>query len=180
MGTLFVDNIKHQSSQGSGTITVGASGEKVDLGTGVTGGTLTNTPSFRVHPSSGQTVSNASWTKVTFDTETWDTDSAFASNKYTCPSGKDGKYVFSYGGYFGSAVDQKIIAFRLYKNGSAFNRTYVQQSNSGTSGEIPNASVVMSLVAGDYVEVYVYQNNGGDRTLDSNYTRFEGYRLIGI
>ena len=139
-----------------------------------------NTPSFRVHPSSGQTVSNASWTKVTFDTETWDTDSAFASNKFTVPSGKDGKYVFSYGGYFGSPVDQKIIAFRLYKNGSFVNRTYVQQSNSGTSGEIPNASVVMSLVAGDYIEVYVYQNYGGDRTLDSNYTRFEGFRLIGV
>ena len=139
-----------------------------------------NTPAFRVHPSSGQSVNNNSWTKVTFSTETWDTDSAFASNKFTVPSGKDGKYVFSYGGYFGSQVDQKIIAFRLYKNGSAVNRTYVQQSNSGTSGEIPNACVVMSLVAGDYVEVYVYQNTGATKTLDSNYTRFEGFKLIGI
>ena len=31
MSDLFVDNIKHQSSQGSGTITIGASGEKVVL-----------------------------------------------------------------------------------------------------------------------------------------------------
>ena len=29
MGTIFVDNLKHQSSQGSGTITLGASGETV-------------------------------------------------------------------------------------------------------------------------------------------------------
>ena len=36
MGTLFVDNIKQQSSQGSGTITIGASGETVALGSGVT------------------------------------------------------------------------------------------------------------------------------------------------
>ena len=36
MGTLFVDNLKHQSSQGSGTITIGASGETVALGSGVT------------------------------------------------------------------------------------------------------------------------------------------------
>jgi len=35
MGTLFVDNIKHQSSQGSGTITVGASGETVAPASGV-------------------------------------------------------------------------------------------------------------------------------------------------
>ena len=31
MSDIFVDNIKHQSSQGSGTITLGASGEKVVL-----------------------------------------------------------------------------------------------------------------------------------------------------
>ena len=36
MSDLFVDNIKHQSSQGSGTITLGASGETVNVPTGVT------------------------------------------------------------------------------------------------------------------------------------------------
>ena len=47
MSDIFVDNIKHQSSQGSGTITLGASGEKVDLGA-TAGGTLTNRPAFDV------------------------------------------------------------------------------------------------------------------------------------
>tara|TARA_B100001287_G_C22443691_1_gene417169 strand:- start:83 stop:670 length:588 start_codon:yes stop_codon:yes gene_type:complete len=36
MGTLFVDNIKHESAQGSGTITLGASGETVQAASGVT------------------------------------------------------------------------------------------------------------------------------------------------
>jgi len=42
MGTVFVDNIKHQSSQGSGTITIGASGETIALASGasVTGNGL--------------------------------------------------------------------------------------------------------------------------------------------
>ena len=31
MSDLFVDNIKHQSSQGSGTITIGASGETINV-----------------------------------------------------------------------------------------------------------------------------------------------------
>ena len=35
MSDIFVDNIKHQSSQGSGTITVGASGETVAPASGV-------------------------------------------------------------------------------------------------------------------------------------------------
>ena len=36
MGTIFVDNLKHQSSQGSGTITIGASGETINIPTGST------------------------------------------------------------------------------------------------------------------------------------------------
>ena len=38
MGTLFVDNIKHESAQGSGTITLGASGETVALASGASVG----------------------------------------------------------------------------------------------------------------------------------------------
>jgi len=34
MGTIFVDEIKHQSAQGSGTITIGASGETVAVASG--------------------------------------------------------------------------------------------------------------------------------------------------
>jgi len=34
MSDLFVDNIKHQSSQGSGTITIGASGETIQAASG--------------------------------------------------------------------------------------------------------------------------------------------------
>ena len=38
MGTLFVDNIKHESAQGSGTITLGASGETVAMASGASVG----------------------------------------------------------------------------------------------------------------------------------------------
>ncbi len=38
MGTVFVDNIKHQSAQGSGTITLGASGETIALASGASVG----------------------------------------------------------------------------------------------------------------------------------------------
>src|SRR5210317_1365429 len=39
-----------------------------------------NTPSFYAYLGSNQTISNATDTKITLDTEGWDTDSAFASN----------------------------------------------------------------------------------------------------
>jgi hypothetical protein len=49
MSKLFVDEIVHQSSQGSGTITIGASGESVT----VPNGSLTgqNYPAFSVYAS---------------------------------------------------------------------------------------------------------------------------------
>ena len=48
MGTIFVDNIKQQSSQGSGTITIGASGETVALASGVKQSNLL-TPALSVY-----------------------------------------------------------------------------------------------------------------------------------
>ena len=61
MGTLFVDNIKQQSSQGSGTITLGASGETIALASGasVTGNGLvgiTMTDSWRITTSTNEST----------------------------------------------------------------------------------------------------------------------------
>jgi len=179
MGTLFVDNLKHQSAQGSGTITIGASGEKVDLGTGVSGGTLTNTPAFRVYKNANQSIANSTFTKVTFQVEDYDTDNAFASDKFTVPSGKAGKYAFQYGGWFGGAVDNKVIAFRLYKNGSALNRTYTQSTISTGHVPVVNGVSSLDLAVGDYVELYIIQDTGSSQDLNAAYTRFEGHRLIG-
>ena len=47
-----------------------------------------NTPAFAVTKSADQTVSDNTLTTITFDTEDFDTDAAFASNKFTCPSDK--------------------------------------------------------------------------------------------
>ena len=98
-GTLKVSNI--QTSSGSGTITIGQSGETISVPSGATinlssatqTGVGIDGPSFRAYQSSSQSISNATNTQVTLDTEDWDTDSAFASNTFTCPSGKAGKYI---------------------------------------------------------------------------------------
>lgn len=51
MGTIYVDEIKHQSAQGSGTITLGASGETVAIAAGATAsgfGGITSTSQYRL------------------------------------------------------------------------------------------------------------------------------------
>ena len=74
-GTLKVSNI--QTSSGSGTITLGQSGETVTIASGVTQTVAVNTPAFSAYMDSNQTLSNASFTLVNYDTETLDTNSAF-------------------------------------------------------------------------------------------------------
>ena len=72
MGTIFVDNIKQQSSQGSGTITIGASGETVALGSGVTPsgnfGNLVHIKTITLSSSSSAITFLNSDADVTFDT----------------------------------------------------------------------------------------------------------------
>jgi hypothetical protein len=55
-----------------------------------------NTPAFEVHGSgSAQSISDNTFQKITIlDTEIFDTDTAFASDKFTVPTGKGGKYFF--------------------------------------------------------------------------------------
>ena len=136
-----------------------------------------NKPAFRVYKNANQSIANNAWTKVTFQVEDYDTDNAFASDKFTVPSGKAGKYAFQYGGWFGGAVDNKVIAFRLYKNGSFQNLTYTQSTISTSHVPVVNGVSSLDLAVGDYVELYIIQDTGSSQDLNATYTRFEGFRI---
>jgi hypothetical protein len=169
-GTLKVGTIT--TSSGSGTITIPS-------GVSLSGGGIDNTPAFRVTNSSVQSIPNNTWTKVTFDTEDYDTDTAFASSTFTVPSGEAGKYIFNWIVY--SEVDSgEGVSSRLYINSSADNKTYARAMSSG-SGEatLNTASVTVSLSAADTVELYMYQNKGSAQNNNVSYTNFGGYKLIG-
>ena len=92
-GTLKVSNI--QTSSGSGTITLGQSGETVDFsnGTITLNSSMKATPAFEAYRSSNQTPSNNTLTKVQFNTEILDTDSCYdnSTNHRFTPT-KAGKY----------------------------------------------------------------------------------------
>jgi len=145
----------------------------------VTGAGGANTPAFKAYYDGTQTINNNSATKVTvYGTEEYDTDNAFASSRFTVPSGKAGRYMF-----FASISDDsanenntKTITMYLYKNGSASigNNTklfpsYAQMQVFGHD----------TLAEGDYVEVYVYQSTGSSISFDGNErVFFSGFRLI--
>jgi hypothetical protein len=189
MSDIFVDNIKHQSSQGSGTITLGASGEKVDLGA-TAGGTLTNRPAFDVTLSANygtaEGLTNNAYNLIPFDTETWDTDSAYNNSTYrfTCPSGKDGKYFFYLGIYADPNADNQTrdAIAAIYKNGSLYRQQRARPNQSAYSRYEPiYIAQPISLSANDYVEPYFYglDSNTGHKLIALN-CFFGGYRLIGV
>ena len=186
MGTIFVDNLKHQSSQGSGTITIGASGETINIPTGSTidlsnstvtlNSSMKSTPSFQAYLSSNQSIGVNTTTTVAIDTEEFDTDSAFnvSNYRFTVPSGKAGKYFF-YGGitmanFFAYAVAE------IAKNGSAIRRGVAIRNDA--SGVTVNALADLSV--GDYITLSAYQDQSGQvLQSNSNFTYFGGFRLIG-
>ena len=133
----------------------------------------TNTPNFHVEDNAQQALSNASATKLSFQTENYDSDSAFSSDKFTVPTGEAGKYWFY--GYWALHEGDDFNNFRiyLYKNGSSIASFSTVHDNY----ESIQISRVLELSEGDYVEVYAYQNSGltGNTLGDSE---FQGFKLI--
>ena len=66
MGTIFVDNLEPQSGT---SLTLGASGDTIALASGASQTLAVNTPSFLAYINSGQSISNNTFTVVSFDTE---------------------------------------------------------------------------------------------------------------
>ena len=140
-----------------------------------------NTPSFSAVKNANQNLSDAVTAKITFETEEFDTDSAFASSRFTVPSGKAGKYLFTSSLYFthGSANSLYTLNNYIYKNGSA-----VKQDNDylnyGFTVQTMQVVTILDLSADDYIEIYGATNSNGNTPVveQSNATFFQGFKLI--
>jgi hypothetical protein len=177
-GTLKVGTIT--TSSGSGTITIGQSGETVSFPTGVnlSGNGITNTPSFAA--TATHTLTTGVLEKITFDTEIYDTNNAYDATtnfRFTVPSNQAGKYIF-YGQFLTSSVvdDGNLVGVYIYKNGSSFLRMY-DWSPATNKAVGASVSTVLDLVESDYIEIYGYQDSGTNSTLSN--TMFYGYKLLG-
>ena len=146
---------------------------------------LGNTPAFMVVMGSDDTIANSTFTKATFDTEVFDTNSAFASNKFTVPANEGGKYIFFAHIYVTSVDDTNRVEGRIYKNGSDAGGTSTGSSTVRWYSVGSNLDMDMGfswigdLAAADYIELYVQQTNGDSQTLYRT-TWLAGYKLIGV
>ena len=152
-----------------------------------------NTPSFSATNNTTLSLSNATDTLMTFQTENFDTDNAYdntAGNyKFTVPSGKAGKYYFTACVYFynttvNNSILEAIVFFK--KNGTNVKYNVFRPAQSGSSGSTCHAtstiiSTVLDLAVGDYVQCYVsLWVSSGNPTVTSNTVNnyFEGFKLL--
>ena len=189
MGTIKTTNI--QSITGSGTVTIGQSGETITVPSGATinlsnatqtgvGGV--NTPAFFAHADANQVISNNSYTKVEIDTEVVDTDSKFDVSNYRFTPGTVGYYVIGGHARFDSNSTSNDTRIAIYKNGSSYYQLVKRMENVFSL----SINQVVYFDSDDYVELYVYHTRGsnmsinGSDPMDSTAATFYGYKLIGV
>jgi len=179
-------------STNTSTITLGVSGDTVNVPSGVTinnNGTQTGfggdlTPAFSAYLSANQVASDASWTKVQCNTEIYDTDNCYdnATNYRFTPTtaGKYFLYCQIYGDV-GNANDWNYTITILRKNGASIKSARIDLRNSpGREGSTFLSTVVDMNGSTDYVELWgqVYaQDNAGMLFLNTE-TYFGGYKII--
>jgi hypothetical protein len=144
-----------------------------------------NTPAFFVYPTTSQTATHNTVSKITFGTESYDTDSAFASSRFTVPSGGAGKYYIYASVYTEAAANGTLETAQSYIyingvskfiNANDFRTNQIRSFTTTISGSF-------DLTVGDYVEIYQYYYssalaNGTYGSGDTGGTYFGGFKLI--
>jgi hypothetical protein len=165
---------------GSNTITLPASTGTVltsvspasDLPSSIKG------PAFSAYCSSTQSISNATNTKIQFQTEEFDTNSNYDNTtNYRFTPTVAGYYQISGAISYQSAVSG-ICLVSIYKNGSEIKR--LPQLNASLYG-LSGSALVYCNGSTDYIEMYCYQGSGGSvNTTTGNYgTYFQASMVRG-
>jgi hypothetical protein len=164
---------------GSGNLTV--KGSVSSTGFYVNNKQAVNGPAFRAYIDSGQAITSGSQQKVTFGTETFDTNANFASSRFT-PTVE---------GYFQLNATVRIDGtsstaegmITIWKNGSEYargnNTSGAEQGTNFYSMQV--SDIAYANGSSDYFEIYIQQGSGGNRntTAGSNISYFSGSMVRG-
>jgi hypothetical protein len=144
--------------------------------TSATAGVPIGGPAFSAYQSSAQTVSSSTFTLMQFQTEEFDTASAFNNTGSTVGSTPAYAFLPTVAGYYqftavttmGAAASSVNIIF--YKNGVLF-----KSGNYASGASIfgANSSALIYLNGTDYVQAYVLLSVGQGLFADSAYTYFQ-------
>ena len=146
----------------------------------ITSGAIASTPSFEAHSTGSQNVSDATATKVEFQTEVFDTNNMYDNSRFTPTVA--GKY-FIYAGvnsYAGGSADLVSADLFIYKNGSHYRQNYHNMTgNPGFVLGTPISAILIMNGTSDYVEIYgaVDGNSAGNEKFFTDNNYFGAYRI---
>ena len=144
----------------------------------------TNTPAFVAYKTSSQSVANTTFTKITFEAEQLDSNSAYDTSNSRFTPGVVGYYFIGATWRYDTTTDFDDARFVLYRNGSAA----IQSSVVNKDANGMTFSVIIQSDADDYFEMYGRQDSGGSVNLnhsasylgDSTQAQFYAFRIIGV
>ena len=139
-----------------------------------------NTPLFRAGPQNSglQSISNNTYTKVSFSNEIYDPSGVYdASSNYRFTPGTAGYYFISALVMYEDARAQTDSRLLIYKNGSAIATFRGRHTDNNAIGDINWIDLADD---DDYYEIYVRQNSGHTINLTTGTTRcyFQAFKLI--
>ena len=141
-----------------------------------------NTPSFFAISNSTEDntdVSDDTFTKKTFSTEVYDSDSTYSSSRFT--PGVAGKYMITAKLSVFNTTNNSQPYMWIYKNGSQMDDPYFSQFRDGDSANASFFTFTLNAIVDadndDYYEIYFRKNDGGN-TGGSYDGYFGAFRII--
>jgi len=178
-------------STNTSTITLGVSGDTINVPSGVTianSGTATgfggtNTPAFMARMGSSQSITNNAEVKVQCSIEVFDTANCYDnSTNYRFTPTTAGKYLIVHGLRASLSVSRFVGWIR--KNGSTDHA--IAETNPNLNATAPaclGSCIIDFNGTSDYVEYYCFHTSGSAKSLEGgtngfDATFFQGFKLI--
>jgi hypothetical protein len=134
-----------------------------------------NTPAFEAKITSAPSVSQATLTVLAYNAENFDTDSAYDTSTYKFTPQSAGKYFVYAKARINDAGDNDNNQLQIHKNTTNTAQTLWRAEYF----ESPFLGAVIDLNgSSDFVQIKVYHNFAGTKTIDTDGSVFGAYKII--
>lgn len=123
-------------------------------------------PKFRAYCSTNQSITTATFTKVQLDTETYDTNNNFDNTtNYRFTPTVAGKYLISANLHITLTAAAYNVEIDIYKNGASIASAFKNLTWTANAQHFNLTDIVDMNGSTDYIELFIFQASGGNRTL---------------